>query len=141
MAKQANILRRSKQAENRVQRYLWPGTRRKWKELWDIGAQGPTGEWWAVGEVKSENARDVSHAFRIAMKALEQAERVAPEDTKLVFGVWLQPRCQVKSAIVAMRAAVVLTGIRVGRIIMPMDQFRRIADDVMDFANEVADGS
>ena len=120
MAKRTSILRRSKDVENRVQRYLWPGTSRPWKERWDL--LSPDGK--LCGEVKNEKPSSFGHAMTILLDALNQVESVAP-DGALPFAVLVIPGTQVKNAIVAMNGVLTVDGYPVARAIMPISDFAK----------------
>ncbi|HUW11769.1 MAG TPA: hypothetical protein VM537_18735 [Anaerolineae bacterium] len=98
-AKQSSILARSKDAENRVQRYLWPGTSRCWKELWDVGSQDSEGRWLYVGEVKSKKLRTMTEALPILHRALCQLMKVAPLGA-FCFAVLVSPGTRIENALV-----------------------------------------
>lgn len=103
MAKKANILRRSKKAENRVQRFLFGSdTSRCWKEQWDVGVQSEDGDWVFVGEVKNREVSSIAEAIRLLSAALDQVERVAP-DGAVGFAVLLPKGSPISAALVAGR--------------------------------------
>lgn len=103
MAKQSNILIRSKRVENNVQRYLWPGTSRAWKERWDVGAFDEEGDWLCIGEVKSRKAGGLCDIWTKLSEALDQAEDVAPHEECWCFAVLLPPSTRVCDAFVMYR--------------------------------------
>jgi len=85
MPKQSNILRRSKRVEQEVSDYFWPdqepdetGSRRDWKELWDVSGIGFDGEL-IICEVKSlQWPRGTGSLWSILQKAYEQVADVIP---------------------------------------------------------------
>lgn len=130
MARKRNILKRSKTVENRVQRYLWPGTSRAWKEKWDIGSLNYEGEWECVGEVKSVKVGGLRDIWTHLSDALAQVEAVAPHEECWCFAVLLPPNTQIGDAFVMYRPWGLHGDERDydgTRVILTLEQFSRIA--------------
>lgn len=82
MTKPASRTAHSKTTENRIQRCLWPGTSRPWKDRWDLAGPGMGGMWY--GEVKESRGITLTPAMKLLRKAVRQlaaAVEEAPAET------------------------------------------------------------
>jgi len=66
----ATVTRQSKSSENVIQRRLWPGTSRPWKERWDLQGEGKGGVFY--GEVKESRDTSLAWIMRTLPKAAQQ---------------------------------------------------------------------
>ena len=68
----------SKQTERRIQKTLWPGSNRPWKERWDLAGPGINGGQW-LGEVKESRHLSLSGGMRLLRKAAQQLQAAVTE--------------------------------------------------------------
>jgi len=85
MAKRQSTLQRSKRTENAVQRFLWPGTSRAWKDDHDV--RGDDRDGWPIwGEVKNYSSATINESggpyavLKAAYRQCEQAIERHPEE-------------------------------------------------------------
>lgn len=88
MTSPASRTRHSKSTENRIQRYLWPGTSRPWKDAHDVAGAGIGGIWF--GEVKESRQITLTPAMRLLRKAAAQlAAAVAEAEGETMGGLFV----------------------------------------------------
>lgn len=99
-AKRTSVLRRSKQAENRVVRYLaGPEAKRDWKDEHDITVEDADGNVW-TGEVKNYAwPTGPGGLWKIMDKAFEQASGYSNRS----FACYLPTNSELRFALVASR--------------------------------------
>ena len=78
--------RQSKASENTIQRLLWPGTSRPWKERFDLAGEGIGGLW--LGECKETRECNLAWIMRTLPKAATQL-RDATEGLEGVGGLFV----------------------------------------------------
>jgi hypothetical protein len=72
-------VRHSKETERRVQRALWPGSRRPWKDRWDVSGLDSNGGQW-LGEVKEARGLSLSEGMRLLRGAVNQLQTAVTEE-------------------------------------------------------------
>jgi len=128
-ATRASILRQSKQAENRVARYIWgPQATRDWKDDHDLSGPDAEGMRW-VGEVKSHAWPSGPGAvWGLLLAALRQAEK----HSQTAFACFIPPSCQPQRALVMYRSG--------GRpVVVTLRDFREERLGLFEGANRVQD--
>ena len=80
MTNAASKLKHSKTTENRIQRFLWPGTSRPWKERHDVAGPDASGDLW-VGEVKEARRLYLTRAYKLLQEAAVQLREAVDGET------------------------------------------------------------
>lgn len=86
MTTSASRTAHSKATERRIQKTLWPGTQRPWKDRWDLAGEGRGGKFF--GEVKESRKLGFQDGCKLLRKAAEQLKRATiDEETAGLFVV------------------------------------------------------
>jgi hypothetical protein len=79
MATVASRVAHSKATERRIQRILWPGSERPWKDRWDLHGLDAGGKPW-YGEAKEARKVSLTDGLHLLRGAVEQLCRAVDED-------------------------------------------------------------